>query len=97
MAGAPGAAGRGEAGTEEAFGALPMTVFLAFRLSISEIATARTAKPTKDHVVIRSRTVVVPRAPNVVWDDAAPKALATSAPFPCCRRTTRIRKTQTMT
>jgi hypothetical protein len=64
---------------------------------MSEIATARTEKATNDQVVIFSRSVVAPRAPNVVWEEEAPKALATSAPFPCWRRTTRIRKMQTRT
>ena len=63
----------------------------------SEIVTARTENATNDQVVIFSSSVVAPRAPKVVCDEEAPKALATSAPFPCWRRTTRIRKTQTIT
>ena len=66
------------------------------RACSSEIATARTENATKDQVVTFSRTVVAPRAPKVVCEEEAPKALATSAPFPCWRRTTRMRKTQTM-
>ena len=61
------------------------------------MVTARTENATKDHVVIFSRSVVAPRAPKVVCEEEAPKAADTSAPLPCWSRTTRIRKTQTMT
>ena len=67
------------------------------RACINEITTARIENATNDHVVILSRRVVAPRAPKVVCEEEAPKAADTSAPFPCWRRTTRIRKTQTMT
>ena len=96
-------AGAGAAGTAGALlagaGWLPSCLMTDDfgRAWMSEIVTARTENATNDQVVTFSRTVVAPRAPKVVCEDEAPKALATSAPFPCWRRTTRIRKTQTMT
>src|SRR5207248_2348829 len=49
-------------------------------------------KAMKKPVVSLCSSVVAPRAPNAVCDPPPPNAPARSAPFPCCRRTTRIRK-----
>jgi hypothetical protein len=105
-----GAAGAGNAGAVPPAGAGAGTAAFAGaadfalartedlgRACINEITTASTENATKDHVVILSRSVVAPRAPKVVCEEEAPKAADTSAPFPCWRSTTRIRKTQTMT
>ena len=46
-------------------------------------------------VVAFDRTVAAPRLPNAVWLPPPPKAPARSAPFPVCRRTTRINTRQT--
>ena len=78
VAGAAGTAGAGAvigavtgagAGTEAFAGAPPFALARTEDLGLawmSEIATARTENATKDHVVILSRSVVAPRAPNVV-------------------------------
>ena len=54
-------------------------------------------KMTAATVVALLRTVPACRAPKVDWLPPPPKAPARSAPLPCCSRTTRIKKTQTMT
>ena len=51
---------------------------------------------TKNEVVSLCSSVVAPRAPNAVCEPPPPNAPARSAPFPCCTRTTRIRKTLMM-
>src|SRR5262249_2392616 len=48
-------------------------------------------------VVALDSSVEAPRAPKTVWLPPPPNVPAQSALLPCCRSTTRIRKTQTIT
>src|SRR5438067_13612882 len=64
---------------------LPIIIVSASEVSIKIIAAA---------VVALLSMVPAPRAPNVLWLPPPPKAPAQSAPLPCCRSTTRIRKLQ---
>ena len=53
-------------------------------------------KTTAAIVVSLLKKVAAPRAPKSVWLDP-PKAAPSSAPFPLCTRTMKIRKKQTIT
>src|SRR5262245_30818050 len=54
-------------------------------------------KITAAVVVALLRRVPAPRAPKAVCEPPPPKAPAQSAPLPCCKSTTMIRKMQTIT
>ena len=54
-------------------------------------------KRTADQEVSLVRMLAAPRGPKAVCEPCPPKAPATSADLPCCRRTTPIKNKQTMT
>ena len=54
-------------------------------------------KSTAQTVVIFVSSVAPPRAPNAVWLEPPPKALAMSPPLPCCSRMTSRSSRQTRT
>ena len=90
-----GAAGAAAFGAAEAGRDFEMTEPFGLASMIDRIMEMAT-KPTNAPVVTLWRNVVAPRAPKAVWLDPPPNAPAMSAPFPCWRRTTRIRKKQMM-